>query len=73
MRVLDEKLFIFIRDKPIFSSDRMLHKGYYRKSSVEKRLWSWVSRGLTPRLNDWRETTSRKVTITLTLTLTFGV
>jgi hypothetical protein len=27
----------FIRDKPIFSSERMLHKDYYRKSSVEKK------------------------------------
>jgi hypothetical protein len=28
---------IFMRDKPIFSSERMLHKDYYRRSSVEKR------------------------------------
>jgi hypothetical protein len=34
---LDEKPGIFIRDKPIFSSERMLHKGYYHKSSVEKK------------------------------------
>jgi hypothetical protein len=27
---------IFIRDKPIFSSERMSYKDYYRKSSVEK-------------------------------------
>jgi hypothetical protein len=27
---------MFIRDKPIFSSERMLHKDYYRKGSVEK-------------------------------------
>jgi hypothetical protein len=27
---------IFIRDKPIFSSERMLHKDYRRKGSVEK-------------------------------------
>jgi hypothetical protein len=26
---------IFIRDKPIFSSERMLHKDYDRKGSVE--------------------------------------
>jgi hypothetical protein len=25
---------MFIRDKPIFSSERMLHKDYYRKRSV---------------------------------------
>jgi hypothetical protein len=27
-----------MRDKPIFSSERMLYKDYYRKSSVEKTL-----------------------------------
>jgi hypothetical protein len=26
----------FIRDKPIFSSERILHKAYCRKGSVEK-------------------------------------
>jgi hypothetical protein len=56
-----------IRDKSIFSSERMLHKDYYRKGSVAKKnLWSWVSRGLTPRQTDWRSTTSRKVTLTFT-------
>jgi hypothetical protein len=25
-----------MKDKPIFSSERMLHKDYYRKSSAEK-------------------------------------
>jgi hypothetical protein len=44
---------IFIRDKPIFSSERMLHKNYYRKVSVEKKFCSWVSRCLTPRRSDW--------------------
>jgi hypothetical protein len=33
---LDERLSIFIRDNPIFSSERMLHKDYYCKSSVER-------------------------------------
>jgi hypothetical protein len=28
---------IFIRDTPTFWSERMLHKDYYRKSSVEKK------------------------------------
>jgi hypothetical protein len=28
---LDERPSIFIRDKPIFSSERMLHKEYYCK------------------------------------------
>jgi hypothetical protein len=47
---LDERPSLFIRDKPI-SSERMLHKDYYRKESVEKKkkdVWSWVSR-------DWRQ------------------
>jgi hypothetical protein len=34
---LDERPGIFIRDKPIFSTERMLHKDYYRRSSVEKK------------------------------------
>jgi hypothetical protein len=29
---------IFMRDKPIFSSERMLHKDYYRRSSAEKKI-----------------------------------
>jgi 20S proteasome alpha/beta subunit len=28
---------IFIRDNPIFSSERMLHQDYYRRSAVEKK------------------------------------
>jgi hypothetical protein len=35
---LDEIPSIFVRDKPIFSSERMLHKDYYRRSSVEKKI-----------------------------------
>jgi hypothetical protein len=31
---LDETPGIFIRDKPIFSSERMLHKDYYYQGSV---------------------------------------
>jgi hypothetical protein len=31
---LDDKPSIFIRDKLIFSSERLLHKDYYPKSSV---------------------------------------
>jgi hypothetical protein len=34
--MLDERPSIFIRDKPIFSSERMLHKDYYHKGSVEE-------------------------------------
>jgi hypothetical protein len=33
----DERPNIFIRDNPIFSSKRMLHKDYYCKGSVGKR------------------------------------
>jgi hypothetical protein len=48
IRALDERPGV--RDKPTFSSERMLHKNYYSKDSVEKKnLWSWASRGLTPR------------------------
>jgi hypothetical protein len=35
--VLDEKPSIFIRDKPIFSSEKKLRKDYNRKGSVGKR------------------------------------
>jgi hypothetical protein len=34
---LDERPSIFTREKPIFSSERMLHKDYYRRSSVERK------------------------------------
>jgi hypothetical protein len=34
---LDIRPSIFIRDKPTFSSERMLHKDYYHKGSVEKK------------------------------------
>jgi hypothetical protein len=34
--VLDERPSIFIRSKPIFSSERMLHKDYDRKCAVDK-------------------------------------
>jgi hypothetical protein len=33
---IDERSSIFIRDKPILSSQRMLHKDYNRKCSVGK-------------------------------------
>jgi hypothetical protein len=35
---LDEEPSIFIRDNPILSSERILHKDYYRKSSVGKQI-----------------------------------
>jgi hypothetical protein len=36
----------------------VLHKGYNRKSSVEKNYWSWVSRVLLLRQTDWWKTDS---------------
>jgi hypothetical protein len=38
IRIFDERPNVFIRDKLIFSLERMLHKDYYRKGSVEKNL-----------------------------------
>jgi hypothetical protein len=40
--MLDERPSIFIRDKHIFSSERMLHKDYDHKGSVEKEKKSLV-------------------------------
>jgi hypothetical protein len=37
IRTLDERPSIFIRDKPIFSSERVLRKHYDRKGSVKKK------------------------------------
>jgi hypothetical protein len=37
IRTLDGRPSIFIKDKHTFSSERMLHKDYYLKGSVEKR------------------------------------
>jgi hypothetical protein len=54
-----------VNDKPILSSERMLHKDYNRKCSVGKlNYWSWFSKGLSPRRTDWRPTASRKVILT---------
>jgi hypothetical protein len=36
---------MFIRDKRIFSSERMLHKDYYRESSLEKKISGRGSQG----------------------------
>jgi hypothetical protein len=49
---LDERPRIFIRDKPIFSSERMLHKDYYRRSSVGKKKYLVVGlKGLDAKTN----------------------
>jgi hypothetical protein len=39
---LDGRPSIFIRDKPIFSSERRLYKDYYRKGSVEKNIYIYL-------------------------------
>jgi hypothetical protein len=44
-RTLDERPSTFIRDKPIFSSERMLHTDCYSKSSIEKKIFSRESQG----------------------------
>jgi hypothetical protein len=41
----DRSTIIFIRDNPIFSSERMLHEDYYRKGSVEKKFSGRGSQG----------------------------
>jgi hypothetical protein len=47
----DEMPSIFIRDKQIFSSERMLHKDYYRRSSVEKKSLVVGLKGLDAKTN----------------------
>jgi hypothetical protein len=36
--ILDRRTDILITDKPTFSSERMSHEEYYRRSSVEKEM-----------------------------------
>jgi hypothetical protein len=48
---LDERPSIFIRDKSIFLSERMLHKDYYRRSSVEKKSLVMGLKGLDAKIN----------------------
>jgi hypothetical protein len=47
----DKRPSIFIRDEPIFSSERMLHKDYYSKSSVEKKISVVGLKGLDAKAN----------------------
>jgi hypothetical protein len=51
---LDKRPSIFIRDKLIFSSERMLYKDYDRKGSVDKKSLVVSLEGLTPRRTDWK-------------------
>jgi hypothetical protein len=46
-----QSLVIFIRDKPIFSPEKMLHKDYDRKGSVEKRYLVVSLEGLDAKAN----------------------
>jgi hypothetical protein len=48
---LDERPGVFIRDKPIFSSERMLHKDYNRKGSVGKKSQVVGLKGLDAKTN----------------------
>jgi hypothetical protein len=50
-RILDERSSIFVRDKLIFSSERMLRKDYYRRSSVEKKILVVGLKGLDAKTN----------------------
>jgi hypothetical protein len=45
MFVTSERRSLFIRDKLILSSEKILHRDYECKGPVEKNIWSWLSRG----------------------------
>jgi hypothetical protein len=53
IRTLEIRSNIIIKDKHIFSSERMLHKDYDRKGSVEKKKSLLVSLEGEPRRIDW--------------------
>jgi hypothetical protein len=40
-----------MRDKPVLSSERMLHKDYDRKGSVTKKIWVVILKGLGVKTN----------------------
>jgi hypothetical protein len=48
---LDEGPSIFIRDKPTFSSERMLHEDYHRKDSAERKSLVMILKGLEAKTN----------------------
>jgi hypothetical protein len=63
-----------VNDRLILSSERMLHKDYDRRCSIEKKkFWPWVSRGSASRWTDWWLTATRKVNLTLTVTRAYPV
>jgi hypothetical protein len=51
IRKLDEGPSIFIRDKPIFSSERVLYKDYGSKGSVEKKSLAEILKRLGAKTN----------------------
>jgi hypothetical protein len=51
MNTLDERPSICISNKPIFSSERMLHKYYNCKGSVERKTLVVRLKGLDARTN----------------------
>jgi hypothetical protein len=63
------KPIIIIRDKPILSSERMLHKDYDRKCSVAETISGCDSQDLAPRRTDWRQIANRDVTMSLIVKL----
>jgi hypothetical protein len=48
---LDERPGILIRDKPIFSSEKMFHKDYDHKGSAEKKSLVMSLKGLGAKKN----------------------
>jgi hypothetical protein len=62
---------IFITDNPMFSSERILYKDYYSKGSVGGKISGRESPGASfqDKLTGWPSTASRKVTLTLILTV----
>jgi hypothetical protein len=51
IHTLDERPSIFIRDKLIFSSERMLHVDHYLKGSVKKKSLAVSLEGLDAKTN----------------------
>jgi hypothetical protein len=51
MHIINERPSIFIRDKSIFSSERMLHKDYDLKGSVENKSLVVSLKGLVAKTN----------------------
>jgi hypothetical protein len=50
-----------LNDRHIFIWEKVLRKDYDPRAHLKKKYWSLVSRGLTPRWTDWRQTASCKI------------